>query len=40
MKNIVLDVVMGLLCAVLTATIIGVFVVPDVLKAWQHMRTN
>lgn len=38
MKNIALDLMMGLLCMVLTITIIGIAFVPDVLEAWEDMR--
>ncbi len=38
MKNIILDIMMGLLCIVLTITIIGLVVIPFVLKAWEDMR--
>ena len=38
MKNIALDLMMGLLCVVLTITIIGITFIPDVLEAWKDMR--
>ena len=38
MKNIVLDIVMGLLCIALTLTIVGIVAVPIVLMVWMIMR--
>lgn len=40
MKNIVLDLMMGLICIVLTITIIGIMVVPEVLEQWAGMRSK
>ena len=40
MKNIVLDLMMGLMCIVLTITIIGIMVVPEVLEQWADMRSK
>ena len=40
MKNIVLDLMMGLICIVLTITIIGIIVVPEVLEQWDDMRSK
>lgn len=37
-KNIVLDLVMGLLCVVLSLTILGLMVVPIVVDTWADMR--
>ena len=37
-KNIVLDLVMGLLCVVLSLTILGLMVVPIVIDTWADMR--
>lgn len=38
MKNIILDLIMGLLCIVLTMTILGIIVIPFVLDVWHDMR--
>ena len=38
MKNIVLDIIMGLLCIILTLTFIGILIIPDVLEEWKYMR--
>ena len=40
MKNIVLDLMMGLLCIVLTITFIGILIVPIVLDEWSYMRNK
>ena len=40
MKNIVLDLMMGLLCIVLTITIIGITIIPEVLEQWAVMRNK
>ena len=40
MKNIVLDLMMGLLCIVLAITIIGTIIVPEVLEQWADMRSK
>lgn len=39
MKNVVLDLMMGLLCIVLTITFIGISVIPDIVEEWGKMRT-
>lgn len=38
MKNIVLDIMMGLLCLLLTVTLLGIVVIPEVLEQWGKMR--
>lgn len=38
MKNVVLDLMMGLLCIALTITFIGICVIPEVLEMWRKMR--
>ena len=38
MKNIILDVMMGLICIVCVLTIFGLFVLPVVLDYWDDMR--
>lgn len=40
MKYIVLDLMMGLICVMLILTIIGMFLVPDVLSKWSEMRSE
>ena len=40
MKNIVLDLMMGLLCVVLTITFIRITIVPEVLEQWADMRNK
>lgn len=40
MKNIVLDLMMGLLCVVLTITLIGIIIIPEVLEQWAVMRNE
>lgn len=37
-NNIALDIMMGLLCIVLTMSIIGLFVIEDVIYMWKEMR--
>jgi hypothetical protein len=39
MKNIALDLMMGLLCIVLTCTFIGILVVPVAIDYWKDMRS-
>ena len=38
MKNIVLDLMMGLLCLVMAITLVGLIFIPDVLEEWRYMR--
>lgn len=38
MRNVVLDLTMGVLCLALSMTIVGLIVVPLVLEAWEDMR--
>ena len=40
MKNIVLDLMMGFLCVVLTITLIGIIIIPEVLEQWAVMRNE
>lgn len=40
MKNIMLDFMMGIICILLTITVIGMVALPDVLSAWSAMRMN
>lgn len=40
MKNIMLDFMMGMICILLTITVIGILALPDVLSAWSVMRMN
>ena len=40
MKNIVLDLMNGFIWIVLTITIIGIMVVPEVLEQWADMRSK
>lgn len=40
LKNIALDIVMGLLCVFLAFTIIGMIFIPIVLDTWSEMRKN
>ena len=40
MKNVVLDLMMGLICLAMTITIFGMFFVSDVMNAWKEMRTE
>ena len=40
MKNIALDLMMGLLCIVLTMTFIGITIIPEVLEEWAIMRSK
>ena len=39
-KNIVLDLMMGLLCIVLTITFVGIAIIPEVLEQWAVMRNK
>lgn len=39
MKNIVLDLVMGILCILCVVTIVGLLVIDDVLDVWKEMRS-
>lgn len=39
-KNIMLDFMMGIICILLTITVIGMVALPDVLSAWSAMRMN
>lgn len=39
-KNIMLDFMMGIICILLTITVIGILALPDVLSAWSAMRMN
>lgn len=39
-KNIMLDFMMGMICILLTITVIGMVALPDVLSAWSAMRMN
>lgn len=38
MKNVVLDIMMGMLCMLLVVTLIGMIFIPEVLDAWSDMR--
>jgi len=38
MKNIVLDLMMGLICLTLILTIVGMILIPNVLGRWAEMR--
>jgi len=38
MKNIVLDIVMGFICLFLIITVLGLFVLEDVIDKWKEMR--
>jgi hypothetical protein len=38
MKNIILDLMMGLICIILIFTIIGMMIIPDVIGQWADMR--
>lgn len=40
MKNIVLDLMMGLICILCILSVIGLFVIGDVLEYWKDMRSN
>lgn len=40
MKNIVLDIIMGLICLALVITIFGIVFIPDILEQWADMRTQ
>lgn len=40
MKNIVLDLMMGLLCIVLTISLLGIIIIPEVLEEWRYMRRS
>lgn len=40
MKNIMLDFMMGMICILLTITVIGILALPDALSAWSAMRLN
>jgi hypothetical protein len=40
MKNIVLDLMMGLLCITLTISLFGIVVIPEVLEVWCNMRKS
>lgn len=39
MKNIILDLMMGVLCVVLVVTFVGISIIPDVVEEWRKMRT-
>lgn len=39
-KNIMLDFMMGIICILLTITVIGMVALPDVLSTWSAMRMN
>jgi hypothetical protein len=38
MRNIVLDLIMGIICIVCIISMFGIFVLEDVPKAWKDMR--
>lgn len=40
MKNTMLDFMMGMICILLTITVIGILALPDALSAWSAMRMN
>lgn len=40
MKNIVLDLMMGLVCILCVCSIIGLMVIEEVLEYWKEMRNN